>query len=313
VKFLEHVAPLLDLQGGAPRVKTLMSEYQRLERFLETETAELVRLHSYVADERLGDGLPQPLEKARLKLLAFMDEGERAIAEPATLRRLGQSFLAAYRRQYLAWHMRVHHGKQFDAYRLLQESPTFRALTVMGEAGLEVQNSAERLRPLLASQIAAQCTEDNLEAALAEQPVCPSCGLRSGQFPDVQPPERIMDLMEEGLAEYARALRSRDRQQAIIECASGLVGRSELQARLQRLANLPDHPTPRELLMLLEGDVVGHLRRALSGRTLRPRRLEDLAALVGGKTLSKTEFLAHVEQWLEAEEGLGTDEMLRIE
>lgn len=313
IRFLEHVAPLLDLRGGAPGIKALLSDHERLRRFLEDGVEEITGLYRYGADERLNEGLPAPLAKAREKLLSFISEGERAVREPTTLRRLGQSFLAAYRRQYLAWHIRAYHGKQFDAYRQLLDSSAFQALQALSASGLAVQNSAARVRPPLEAQLGGQCTEEDLEAAIARQPFCPGCGVRLGELPETQRPDELAALIQEGLSEYARALRTPERQQAIVEYAAGLTGKSDLQARLQRLANLPADPSPREILLLLEGETAEHLRRALSGRALRPRRLEELAATVRGRTLSKAELLEHVEQWLGGEEGLAADEMLRIE
>ncbi len=311
--FLEKAAPYLDVRAGAPRIKLLLRNLDRLSDFLQHRADEIVAAYRYASDQRLAEGLPAALDKARQKFLDFVAQGERTVTEAATARRLAQSFLTAYRRQYLAWHARCHHGAQFEGYEQIKASPAFRALEALAETGIEVRHSAARVAEAVEAELAKRCPETDLERVLLETPICPRCGLRSAEGPERVPPAELAAMVEQGLAEYARALRAPQRQELLLKYADSLAEPGDVRARLRRLVALPETPSGRELLLLLSEGAATHIRRALAERPVPRRSLAELHQRLAGRMLTRRELEELLDEWVEGEDGPDPDEVVRIE
>jgi len=166
---------------------------------------------------------------------------------------------------------------------------------------------------LLQAQEARRCTYAGLGDALDHGPVCPQCHLKLDEELELTPVEDTRQVAEQEVAAYAAYLRRPGFQSALREYVLALPGRGDLAARLEQLLDLGEAPPARTLLAILNDDVVSHLNRVLSGKTIRPRNFAELRSALAGRTLSKEEAQRLFQKWLEGEEGGEGDEMLHVE
>jgi hypothetical protein len=167
---------------------------------------------------------------------------------------------------------------------------------------------------MIESYLALRCDYEQVGQALLKQPVCPQCGLKLGEDLDLPPAEDLVERIEEGIAEYLEALRQDGLPQAIHEYAMGLPARNSLAVRMENIASLSEKASPREIMSLFTDEVVAHLNRILSGKTVAPRDLGDLRRALSGRTLTKEEAQRLFRQWLEGQgEEMEDEDILRFE
>jgi hypothetical protein len=153
-----------------------------------------------------------------------------------------------------------------------------------------------------------------LNEALDATPVCPDCGLKLDQEIDLVPLEDIKQAADNEIRAYVAQLRRPDFQQALKEYALALPSRGELVTKLEQLLNISEDPPARVLLGILTDDVIIHLNRILSGKTIRPRDFGELRTALAGRTLSKEEAQTLFQRWLAGEEGgEEPDEVIHVE
>jgi len=153
------------------------------------------------------------------------------------------------------------------------------------------------------AQEARRCNYAGLSEALERQPTCPECGLRLDEEVELMPLEEIKEAAEREIRRYVSRLRRPDFQQALRDYALALPSRGELVTKLEQLLNISEEPPARTLLSILSDDVIIHLNRVLSGKTVRPRDFGQLRNALSGRTLSKEEAQKLFEKWLTGEEG----------
>lgn len=311
---LEVVSPHLT---GTPSPLSLALRHKlALEAFLERTAPEVVAMADYLQSEELAIGADTDLVQRREQLLSLIMGGERLLAEETTFRRLVQIFLSVYKRRYVAWHTRCYRASVFDKYRALRGAPEFRVLANLQRLEFRSAAPGSRAMDVLEAQEARRCTYAGLGEALDRSPVCPQCHLKLDEELDLVPVEEIRQLAEQEVAAYAAHLTRPGFQRALREYALALPGRGDLAARLGQLLEIGEAPTSRALLAILNDDVITHLNRVLSGKTIRPRNFSELRNALAGRTLSKDEAQRLFQKWLEGGEGSEGDEgdeMLHVE
>jgi len=259
--------------------------------------------------------LPDDSDLAELRegLMQLILSGEQAVGEERSLVRLQQVFMTRYKRRYTAWHSACHRSSEFEPYSSLRASPEIRVLAQLDRLDLDVEHDVDYVNEQIERELSKRCRELNISQALDESPVCMACGLRLGEELRLRPAEELQELTGRGVAEYVAALRSARNQQAMAQYLQALPHRGETVRKLAAILRLPEEAGARHLMSLLGEDVLTHLQRALSGQQIAPRSLGDLRRLLAGRTLSRAEALQLLQQWVDAGQDLGEDDLLQIE
>lgn len=224
-----------------------------------------------------------------------------------------QILLSVYKRRYIAWHTRCYRMSLFDKYRSLRTSPELRVLAHLQRLELKAKREGPEAIELVEAQETRRCACANLNEVLDSSPVCPECGLKLDEELDLVPIEEIKQAAEDDVRAYAAELRRPSFQQALREYALALPNRGELVTKLEQLLNLSDDPPARLLLSLLSDDVIVHLNRVLSGKTIRARDFSQLRTVLAGRTLSREEAQTLFQRWLSGDEGDEGDEVIHVE
>jgi hypothetical protein len=309
--LLERVAPLL--QGAPSQLAQKLRHLQALNQFLERTAPDVVTIFDYLRSRELVISPGSDLHARREQLLSLIASGEGLIFDETAFRRLVQIFLSVYKRRYIAWHARCYRPAIFDKYRSLRTSPEIRTLAALQQLELKVADEGPHALELIEAQETRRCTFAQLGEALETSPVCPQCHLLEDEEPQLVPLEEIREVAEAQIARRVARLRQAGFQRALQEYVQALPGRGELAAKLNQLLQLDEAPPTRLLLSLLSDDVIVHLNRVLSGKTIRPRDFGQLRSALAGRTLSKEEAQRLFQKWLAGEEGDEGDEVLHIE
>ena len=311
-QFLASVSPLL--QGAPSQLSVLLRQLGALDLFLRRTAPDVVSIYDYLRSTELATTDDDDLQVRRRQLLALIADGEALINDETTFRRQVQILLSVYKRRYMAWHTRCYRMALFDKYRALRTAPELRVLAHLQRLELQLKREGPTAVELVEAQEARRCTCAELNEALDRSPVCPECGLRLDQEIDLVPLEDIKAAAEDEIQAYVIQLRQPDFQKALREYTLALPSRGELVTRLEQLLNLGETPAPRLLLSVLTDDVIIHLNRVLSGKTIRPRDFGQLRAALAGRTLSKQEAQLLFQRWLgEDDENGEGDEVIHVE
>lgn len=298
---LDTAAPLLT--GTPSALSLLLRQKQLLELFLDRSAPDVVAIADYLNSDELVLPSDSDLVARRQQLLELIGGGEKLLTEETTFRRLVQIFLAVYKRRYSAWHTRSYRLAVFDKYRALRTMPEFRVLGSLQRLEIKSVEKGSRALELLQAQEARRCTYAGLNDALDQGPVCPDCHLRLDEELDLVPLEAVREAAEQEIGAYLAYLRRPGFQRALKEYALALPGRGELAVKLEQLLSLTEDTPARNLLALLTDDVIAHLNRLLSGKTIRPRDFGELRSALAGRTLSRAEAQQLFQKWLQGEEG----------
>lgn len=312
--FLQGVAPLL--QGSPSRLAVLLRQTQALDAFLERTAPDVVVIYDYLRSTELTTTDDADLQSRRRQLLELIAGGEALISDETALRRQVQILLAVYKRRYVAWHARCYRMSLFDKYRSLRSSPELRVLAHLQRLELQPRVEGPAAIELVEAQEARRCTCATLNEALDSSPVCPECGLRLDEEVDLVPLEEVKAAAENEVRAYVAELTRPPFQQALRDYALALPSRGELVTKLEQLLALGTDPPARVLLAILSDDVIVHLNRVLSGKTIRARDFGQLRTALAGRTLSREEAQLLFERWLSGEDGEpagDTDEVIHVE
>ncbi|MEN6549416.1 MAG: hypothetical protein ABFE07_25500 [Armatimonadia bacterium] len=312
-QFLGQVRPLL--QGTPMALSLLLRQLALLDTFLARTAPDVVVIYDYLRSEELASLDDGDLQTRRGQLLMLIGQGEKLIADETSFRRQIQILLSVYKRRYIAWHTRCYRMSVFDKYRSLRTSPELRVLTHLQRLELKLPHQGPHAVELVEAQEARRCTYAGLSEALDQAPTCPECGVRLDEEVELTPLEDIKEVAEREIGAYVERLRRPDFQAALREYTLALPSRGELVTKLEQLLNLSEAPPARTLLSILSDDVIIHLNRVLSGKTVRPRDFGQLRSALAGRTLSKEEAQQLFQRWLtgeESEEEEG-DEVIHVE
>lgn len=313
-QFLTHVEPLL--QGSPSQLVLLLRQMSSVDLFLERSAPDVVTISDYLRSDELSTLSDPDLQARRRQLLDQIETGESLVNDEAAFRRLAQILLSVYKRRYMAWHTRCYRMSVFDRYRSLRTSPELRVLAHLQRLELKPQWDGPHAVELVEAQEAQRCMFAGLNDVLDRSPVCPECGLRLDQEIELVPLEEIREVAEREIAAYVTELRRQPFQEALREYAQALPGRGELNTKLDQLLQMSSNPPARMLLSVLSDDVIIHLNRVLSGKTIRPRDFGQLRNALAGRTLSKQEAQQIFFAWLsgeEDEESSEGDEVIHVE
>ncbi|MHB8994855.1 MAG: hypothetical protein ACYC63_06375 [Armatimonadota bacterium] len=313
-QFLGHVAPLL--QGSPSHLAALLRQMAALDAFLQRTAPDVVTTYDYLRSTELSTTEDPDLQVRRRQLLELIASGEALINDETAFRRQVQILLSVYKRRYIAWHTRCYRMGVFDKYRALRTSPELRVLAHLQRLELKLKHEGPQAVELVEAQEARRCLAPNLNEALDETPVCPECGLKLDQEIDLVPLEDIKQAAENEIRAYVTELRRPAFQQALKEYALALPTRGDLVTKLEQLLTISENPPARVLLGLLTDDVILHLNRVLSGKTIRARDFGQLRTVLAGRTLSKEEAQTLFQRWLSGEEGdtgEEPDEVIHVE
>lgn len=312
--LLAVAAPLLE--GNPSELSMLLRHRAALDQFMGRTAPEVVAVADYLRSDELLIPTDTDLLQRRQHLLDLVGSGERLLSEETTFRRLVQIFLSVYKRRYMAWHARCYRVAIFDKYRGLRSAPELRALADLQRLELRTAEKGSRALELLEAQEARRCTFAGLNEALDNTPVCPNCHLKLDEELSLVGLDDIKKVAEQEIMAYVAYLRRPGFQRALKEYTLALPGRGDLTARLEQVLELPEDPPARVLVSLLNDDVIAHLNRVLSGKTIRPRNFAELRSALAGRTVSKEEAQDLFRKWLEGDEGPegeGGEEILHIE
>ena len=315
-QLLAGVEPFLEPTNGATKLRELLRVVELLDHFVDEVGPDLVRMRDYLASDDLWLPEDSELPELREKLMQLILSGEQAVGEEMAFVRLRQVFMTRYKRRYAAWHSACHRASEFEPYERLRASSEMRVLAQLDRLSSAlggIEHDVTHLNERIERELTKRCRELNLSQALDQSPVCPACGVRHGEELNLVPVEELEELAERGVAEYVAALRSPVHQQAIAHYLQTLPHRGETVRKLAEIVRLPEGAGARLLMSLLGEDVLTHLQRALSGQQIAPRSLGDLRRLLAGRTLSRTEALQLLEQWIDSGHDLGDDDLLQIE
>lgn len=310
-QFLKYVEPML--QGTPSELALLLRQMSALDLFLRRSAPDVVTLYDYLRSTELSTTDDADLQLRRRQLLELVAAGEALINDETAFRRQVQILLAVYKRRYIAWHTRCYRMSIFDKYRALRTAPELRVLAHLQRLELKLRREGPQAVELVEAQEARRCSCPNLNEALDTSPVCPDCGLKLDEEIDLVPLEDIKAAAEEEIRAYVVELRRPNFQQALRDYALALPSRGELVTKLEQLLNLGEDPPARVLLALLSDDVIIHLNRVLSGKTIRARDFSDLRTALAGRTLTKEEAQALFQRWLAGEDEGETDEVIHVE
>jgi energy-coupling factor transporter ATP-binding protein EcfA2 len=315
-QLLAGVEPFLEPTNGATKLRELLRVAELLDHFVDEVGPDLVRMRDYLASDDLWLPEDSELPELREKLTQLILSGEHAVGEEMAFIRLRQVFMTRYKRRYAAWHSACHRASEFEPYERLRASSEMRILAQLDRLSSAlggIEHDVTHLNEQIERELTKRCRELNLSQALDQSPVCPACGVRHGEELNLVPVEELEELAERGVAEYVAALRNPVHQQAIAHYLQTLPHRGETVRKLAEIVRLPEGAGARLLMSLLGEDVLTHLQRALSGQQIAPRSLGDLRRLLAGRTLSRTEALQLLEQWIDSGHDLGDDDLLQIE
>lgn len=313
-QFLLAVAPLL--QGAPSHLSLLLRQLGTLDLFLQRTAPDVVTIYDYLRSTELTTTDDADLQTRRRQLIELISQGEALINDETTFRRQVQILLSVYKRRYIAWHARCYRLAVFDKYRSLRTSPELRVLAHLQRLELKLKREGPAAVEIVEAQEARRCSCANLNEALDRSPVCPECSLQLDQEIDLVPLEDVKAVADEDISAYVTELRRPGFQSALKEYALALPSRGELVTRLEQLLNLGDDPPARVLLSILSDDVIIHLNRVLSGKTIRARDFGQLQTALAGRTLSKEEAHTLFQRWLggeEGEDGEAGDEVIHVE
>ncbi|MDN5346443.1 MAG: hypothetical protein PWP65_7 [Clostridia bacterium] len=225
-------------------------------------------------------------------------------------------FQEAYAELYLAGHEKQRSPRRFEAYLALKETATYRALNLLAQVrALAVPHDLAYVEGRLQDILARQCTAAD-RRLLTIHPSC-FCGFRLGEKEDLAGPALIQQEMEQGLAEYLRALQEPACAQKLRSFIGGLleVGRQKQAARMQKLLEL-DPESGEDLarfLALMNRNLIEDLNKALAGSNLVAERdLGELCRLLAGRVFTQEQIRAVFERWLQGEEVLGPETYIRV-
>ncbi len=303
----------LQQEGGPSRLAHLLREVDAVWEFLRGPAAAVVSVRNYLTSDALRLDDDPDLQTRRQRLLSLITTGEQIIADSATFARLGQIFLATYKRRYVNWHSRCNRPAVFERYRMLQASPELRALAQLQRLDFQLQQDEGRAFEVLEAQLQRRCDYPEVAAALDTTPVCPNCRLRLDAEPDAVPPEEILKIANTGIRAYVQAMKSPAFNRLLSQYAAGLPNRGELAARLDRVLHLDDEPNARQILTLFNDEVIAHLNRMASGKKLRSREFARLRELLSGRTMARDEVQQIFERWLRGEDSEDDGELIHIE
>ena len=310
-QFLRYVEPLL--QGTPSELATLLRQMASLDLFLRRTAPDVVTIYDYLRSTELSTTDDADLQLRRRGLLELVAAGEALINDETAFRRQVQILLSVYQRRYIAWHTRCYRMGIFDKYRSLRTSPELRVLAHLQRLEVKLKREGPHALELVEAQEGRRCGCPNLNEALNTSPVCPECGLKLDEEIDLVPLEDIKAAADEEIRAYVAELRRSSFQQALKDYALALPSRGELVTKLEQLLSISDDPPARVLLSILSDDVIIHLNRILSGKTIRARDFGQLRTVLAGRTLSKEEAQTLFQRWLSGEEGEETDEVIHVE
>jgi hypothetical protein len=214
-------------------------------------------------------------------------------------------------RAYLAWHQRFHNAPEFQQYDKLRATPAYRALAQMAQLDLPARIRLQDVEGAIDEQLARQCANEDLAEEIKSRPVCSQCGLSLADALELPRVEDLAGLIRDGLAEQLAALQRPQTRSALLDYAAGLPG--DLAQRVRALAELSPDADPARVLSLLSDDMVIHLRRALSGRAVHGRQLDDLRQRLARRTLTKSAIANELQAWLDSDDDLPEDELIYVE
>lgn len=311
--LLEGAGPYLETTNGVSKLRDLLRVVDLLEHFIADVGPQLVTLQHYLTDEDLWLPEGSDLVELRDRLLRMIASGEGAVGEEQAFVRLAQVFFARYKRRYAAWHNAAYRASEFEPYNTVRASPEMRVLGMLDRLDLDVQHDLSAVNEQIERELAKRCREMNLSDPLDRSPVCPTCGLRLGEELNLRPAAEIEEMARAGVSEYVRALASPTNQRALAEYIRTLPHRGDTVRKLAQLVRLPEDTGARGLMPLLGDDVLTHLQRALTGQQVRARSLAELRRSLAGRTLSREEIMAALQEWVAGEGDGDEDDLLHIE
>lgn len=313
-EFVRDVETMIGDASGSSRLAGLFRRLDQLRAHLDRLAPDVVAVQRYLQHPDLRIERGGDMDARRASVLSLIASGEELIAEEMNLRRQVQIFLTAYKRRYASWHGRVYRSVVFDQYRGLHQSPEMRALGQLGKLRLDVDVTAEDMANRVDAQMARRCGRADLQEALDESPVCPDCGLRLDEQPELMEPEALVEEMRGAIRGYARALVTSPFRSRLADYASSMPRRGDVPQKIEAIVQLGDDPSPRDVLTLFGDDVIPHVNRILSGKRLAPRNFAELRDALEGRTVTRDEAQKLFEQWLKGEEDDGDEgELLQIE
>lgn len=297
-EFLRDTEDFLGDAQGPPRLAGLLRRLETLSAYLGDTADEVLAVRRYLLSPDLNLQPRSDLDQRRQAVLELIAGGEDLLDQEVALRRQVQIFHAAYHRRYVAWHGRVYRSPVFDQYRAVHQSPEMRALAQLGKVRVEVPVTAEDVAAHVDAQVARRCARPDLSEALQTSPVCPSCRLRLDEEPQLIPVEDLLEEARQAIRGYLQALLGAGIRQRLRDYAAGMTRRSDLATRLEAIAELDEHASPRVVLTLFTEDVITHLNRMLAGKRVVPRDFRELRDALEGRTLSKEEAQRLFQEWL---------------
>jgi hypothetical protein len=312
-KVIDRLDPYLKQATAQTHLTSLLRRIGALEGFLEGPAVEVIATRRYLNDPRMNLDPGGDLDVRRRRALDQIAAGEAVLSDLQSLQRQMKAFMAAYRRQYITGHSRAHRSSLFEQYQNLRGTTEYRALAQLQSLSFAVQHDAATVSEMIDERSSRRCANQDVAGDLDHAPVCSECGLRLGEELDLPPVSEVREAIEDGLAGYRSALSSSAFREALAPYVQGLPRRGDLSTKLESILRLGGEVNPRQITALFSEDVIGHLNRCMSGKTLRPRNMADLRDALAGRTVTKEEAQRLFAQWLD---GAGEDEgesLLHIE
>ncbi|MFQ6098000.1 MAG: DUF6079 family protein, partial [Armatimonadota bacterium] len=294
-----------------PSLRALSQKVNAISKFFERAARELADTYEYVQNASVPEDKSSILAPARERLLGFIADGERVVGEWRTFQRLAQAFLGGYMRAYLAWHQRVHNSPEFQQYDKLRSTPAYRALARLAQLDLPARIRLEDVERAINEQLAKQCANPELKDDIKTRPVCPKCGLSLAAPLGLQSVDELAAFVAEGLADHLATLQRPQTRSALLDHAAGLP--NDLAQRMKAIAELAPDASPTRVLPMLTDDIILHVKRALSGRAVHGRQIDDLRKRLSRRTLTKSAIASELRAWLDQDDELPEDELIYVE
>ncbi len=315
LELSDAICELVERESSFGALANFLNRLRSLADFLQEDAEEVVGVRRYLLHPKLNAQPESDVGLRRDQMLEFIGGGELMARDFMTFRRLQQVFFVTYARRYLSWHTRAYQSELFERCAAIPNSPEFRALERLGRLQVDVQHDGAYVRHEVEEALARRCTYGGLDRSLRLSPVCPECGLELGYDPDVPDPDALNQAIAEGLAEYSQLLTAPELREQLRKYMAALPRWGDLSARLLELLNLSGTLSPRQVITVLNDEVILHLNRVLAGQIIVPRDIGELRRALHGKTLSGDEARRIVLEWLEGsqEDSDEGDELFEFE
>jgi len=307
------IVRVAEMTGDNPEaVCAMLTRYRLLRAFLDRHVARAVAAQAFLDDPSLALPKGSVLIGAARKLLGLLGDPEVLLAQVEQWTGAADSFLAAYAREYAAWHAHAYGPSRYRPLLALRESPEWRALRTLDALPIQVADGFARVEGALAAAVSGHCAGSPLN--LPESgPVCPHCRLALGTVPELPAPDDLLAAARRGISAYLTALDEPERRTRIKRALVVAPPPTTVRNQVKRLTALAADAPADKVAAACTPEAVEYIAAALRRRPAARRRSADLLQTLAGREMTKGDATRLFGQWLDPEGKIADGDFVAID